>query len=96
MCITWKENVSSSVVRDENEKQFGKFSSMNMSISNVTTDVDQRSGVVTTTFDKTFNFQGPDKNFEGAVKSQFRWAKKGGSWKIISEKDIHVYRVSKR
>ena len=63
---------------------------------NLKTDVNSATGQVVTTFDKAFSFSGDNTFFEGAVQSEFRWAKNNGTWKITSEKDLQVYRVNKR
>ena len=86
-----KKNVGVASVRSENIKAFSRFSDMEMNISNLKTDVDERTGEVVTTFDKSFNFQGDNGNFEGEVRSEFRWKKIGGQWKIIGERDLKVY-----
>lgn len=86
-----KRNASASMVRSENLRVFKRYSDLNMEISNLDIDVDERTGDVRTTFDKTFNFEGGDRNFGGAVRSEFRWKKIDGRWKIVSERDLKVY-----
>ena len=86
-----KRNVAASSVRGENAKVLDRYSVLDMDVSDVTVEVDKRTGEVTTTFDKTFNFRGGERDFSGAVRSEFRWRKIGGRWKIVSERDLKVY-----
>src|SRR5215204_763567 len=86
-----KKNVALSAVRTENATVFGRYSDLDMDISNLDMDVDETTGEVTATFDKTFNFHYEERNFEGSVRSEFRWKKIGGRWRIISERDLKVY-----
>ncbi len=80
-----------SAVRAENVRVLERYSDLNMEISNLDVRVDEKTGEVTTTFDKTFSFEGADRNFTGAVRSEFRWKKIDGRWKIVSERDLKVY-----
>ena len=86
-----KRNVAASVVRGENVRVFDQYSELEMDISNLDVAVDKASGEVVTTFDKTFNFLGDEKDFSGSVRSEFRWRKINGRWRIVSERDLKVY-----
>ena len=86
-----KKNVPASAVRTENATVLNRYSDLDMEISNLDMAVDEKTGEVTTTFDKTFNFQNEERNFEGSVRSEFKWKKVDGRWKIVSERDLKVY-----
>ena len=86
-----KRNVAASSVRGENVRVFDRYSELEMDISNLDVSIDKDSGQVVTTFDKTFNFLGDEKDFSGSVRSEFRWKKINGRWRIVSERDLKVY-----
>ena len=86
-----KRNVAASAVRSENARVFDRYAELEMDISNLDVAIDKASGEVITTFDKTFNFLGDEKDFSGSVRSEFRWKKINGRWRIVSERDLKVY-----
>lgn len=92
-----KNNVSLSFVRNDKQNSFERYSVVDISISNLKIDVNSATGQVVTTFDKTFDSKGNDNTYvNGAVQSELRWVKNNGIWKIISEKDLQIYRVNKQ
>lgn len=91
-----KNNVNVSFVRNDKKSFFERYSVADVSISNLKIDVNSTTGQVVTTFDKTFDSQGNSGHINGVVQSQLRWIKNNGMWKIISEKDLQIYRVNKQ
>lgn len=81
-----KVNVDSADVRQFNERLFAKYSTFDLNISGVMIDFNPASGQATTTFDSTYNFQGNNAPYSGVSKSEIRWRKVDGVWKITSER----------
>lgn len=91
-----KSNVGLSYVRSVNLGLFEKYSVMEMSMSNLSIEVNPTSGRVVTTFDKSFNFRGDNTYHSGSVQSELRWEKINGAWRITSERDLQIYYVNKQ
>src|SRR5215213_676209 len=89
-----RRNVNAEFVRDLHYKLFTKYSTLDMQLTNINIQISQSGSNAVATFDKTFNFQG-EKNYSGAVQSQWEWTKINGTWRITSEKDLKIYYVNK-
>lgn len=86
--------VSSDRVRGDRLKAFGKFSSLDIQISNVNVQVSVDGQSAVAIFDKLFDFRG-EKHFSGSVQNELRFMMINGSWRITGEKELQVYNVSK-
>jgi ketosteroid isomerase-like protein len=87
--------VSLSKVRADKQKAYDMYDSINVSISNVVTTIDDSGEKATSIFDKEWTFENDEKTNSGKVRQQLQFTKIGGEWRITSEKDLKVYYVNK-
>lgn len=99
-----KKNMSVSSVRADKQKAFSKYEEIDINISQLKIDVDSSGEEATASFDKqwyfddtqwTYSDESKSKSTSGKVRSQLRFKKIGGDWKITSEKDLKVYYVNR-
>ncbi len=86
-----RQNVPASQVRAERQDAFTRYDEMRVELSKVLVTPDPTGLRATATFDKTWEFDSPDKNTKGSVRQQLTLVKAGGRWLINGEKDLQVY-----
>lgn len=89
-----RRNVSAAEVRANRSLAFTRYYKLDVQLSNIDIVLDPSGVQATTTFDKTFAFEG-DKYFSGSVKSMLWLTKFGSRWLITGEKDLKVYYINK-
>jgi ketosteroid isomerase-like protein len=82
--------VSRESVRNDKQRAFSMFSSININISNMNVSIDPAGQHATALFDKEWVFVGGRRN-EGKVRSQVTFRKINGDWLITGERDIKLY-----
>ena len=86
-----KRNVPASAVRNDKARAFGRYSSINVELSNLDISV-QSETVATAIVDKAWHFVLPDgRTYSGKVRQQVWLEKHSGEWLIAGEKDLQLY-----
>ena len=85
-----KSNVDISFVRADCLRLFNKYSSLSLNTSDVGVNLNADGDQATSTFVSTYNFDGA-KRHSGKVRSEIRWKKVNGMWKITSQKDLKAF-----
>lgn len=80
-----KQNVDIASVRDFNRKLFAKYSQFNLRISNINV-ISGTDGTVTTTFTSVYDYRGQRRHAGTDARTEMRWKKINGDWKIVSER----------
>ncbi|MDX6695943.1 MAG: hypothetical protein QOF02_3546 [Blastocatellia bacterium] len=76
-------------VRADKERAFTKYSTIDVSLSNIRVQVEPSGQRAVATFTKTYRLSGPGVNtFEGSGLNRFTFTKIGGRWLITGEEDI--------
>ncbi|HSU24869.1 MAG TPA: nuclear transport factor 2 family protein [Pyrinomonadaceae bacterium] len=83
-------SVGRDAVRRDKSRALSNYDSIDVEVDDLDVTVDDSGETATAEFDKSWQFVG-DQTYEGRVRSQLRFRREGGKWKIISEKDIKVY-----
>jgi ketosteroid isomerase-like protein len=86
-----KQNVPASQVRADRSQAFVRYDQMDVKISNVEVTPDPTGTRATVAFDKTWEFDSPDKNSKGSVRQQLTLVRAAGRWLINGERDLQVY-----
>jgi serine/threonine-protein kinase len=86
-----KQNVPAAQVRADRSSAFIRYDDMKVKLSNVVVTSDPTGMRATVAFDKTWEFDSPDKNSKGSVRQQLTLVRTGGRWLITSERDLQVY-----
>jgi serine/threonine protein kinase/ketosteroid isomerase-like protein len=86
-----RQNVGASQVRTDRNNAFTRYDKMEVTIDNVEVTPDPTGLRATVVFDKSWEFDSPDKNSKGSVRQQVNFVKAGGRWLINGEKDLQVY-----
>jgi hypothetical protein len=86
-----RQNVGAAQVRNDRNSAFQRYDQMDVKLDNIVVTPDPTGLRATATFDKTWEFDSPDKNSKGSVKQQVTLVKAGGRWLINGEKDLQVY-----
>ncbi|HEX8560347.1 MAG TPA: protein kinase [Pyrinomonadaceae bacterium] len=86
-----KQNVPASQVRADRQSAFVRYDQMDVQIGAVEVKPDPTGLRATVAFDKTWEFDSPDKNSRGSVRQQLMLVRAGGRWLINGEKDLQVY-----
>lgn len=87
------QGVSKDRVWQDRQRAFQKYSSLDVSLSDISITVDRTGATATATFDKIWNFSG-EKSFSGSVRQMLWLSKVGGYWLITGEKDLKVHYVN--
>jgi ketosteroid isomerase-like protein len=87
--------VNQARVRDDKQRAFEQYDSINFKISNLKVTPDASGDKATVVFDKEWNFEGAEKYSAGKVQQQLTLGKIGGRWLITGEKDLKIYYVEK-
>ncbi|MFN2416977.1 MAG: protein kinase [Pyrinomonadaceae bacterium] len=86
-----RQNVAGTIVRAERSRAFVRYDDMDVKIENVRVTPDPTGLRATVVFDKTWDFDSPDKNSRGSVRQQLTLIRAAGRWLINGEKDLQVY-----
>ena len=89
-----KSGASIGYVRNDKQRAFTLFDSINISIDNMHVSVDDSGESATAAFDKAWVFEGAKHN-SGKVRSQLKLRKINGEWLITGERDLKVYYVNR-
>lgn len=90
-----KRNASFDFVKRDKQKAFRAYNDIKIDLSRMNIEVDSSGEGATAAFDKQWSFSGPEKSTKGKVRSQLKFKKIGGEWKITSEKDLKIYYVDR-
>lgn len=90
-----KKNASFDFVKKDKQRAFQDYNDIDIEISRMNIEVDSTGERAIAAFDKEWSFSGAEKSTEGKVRSQLKFRKIGGVWKITGEKDLKVYRVKR-
>jgi len=89
-----RHNVGVNYVRSSRTPAFTRYEKLDVQLSNIAVTIDQSGTVATTTFDKTYRFEG-EKILSGSVQQAVVLTKISGHWRITSEQDVQVYYTNK-
>ena len=78
-------------MRADRNNAFVRYDHIDVRIDNVEVTPDATGLRATAAFDKTWEFDSPDKNSKGSVRQQLNLIRAGGRWLINGEKDLQVY-----
>jgi ketosteroid isomerase-like protein/predicted nucleic acid-binding Zn ribbon protein len=84
-------------VREDRSKAFARFNTLtNVTLNNMTVQLDSTNERATVILDKNFDFKGDNNAFyNGSVQVQLTMTKLAGAWLITGEKELKVYYVNK-
>lgn len=82
--------VASSEIYSDKGAALAKYSSASGTLSNISITM-ERSDYAVVELDKSHSFSGPAKNWSARVRQRLGVERQGDAWKIVSERDIHVY-----
>jgi len=83
--------VSANRIREDREKAFGTYDSLNVSLSNVRVTPDASGSKAVVVLDKEWEFEAEERYSRGKVQQQLTLQKTGKRWLITSEKDLNLY-----
>jgi len=83
----WR-NISLDKVVADKQKALSKFTSIEVSTSNISVSADSSGEAATAVYDKEWTFSGDEKPFCGRVRSQLLFRRVNGKWLIAGEKDV--------
>ncbi|MFL6335399.1 MAG: protein kinase domain-containing protein [Pyrinomonadaceae bacterium] len=86
-----RQNVGAAQVRTDRNNAFTRYDQMDVKLDNIEVTPDPTGLRATAAFDKTWEFDSPDRNSKGSVRQQLTLIKAGGRWLINGEKDLQVY-----
>jgi hypothetical protein len=86
-----RQNVGAAQVRTDRNNAFLRYDDMKVKLDNIEVTPDPTGLRATAVFDKTWEFDSPDKNSKGSVRQQLTLVKAGGRWLINGERDLQVY-----
>ncbi|HJQ34871.1 MAG TPA: protein kinase [Pyrinomonadaceae bacterium] len=86
-----RQNVGAAQVRIDRNSAFTRYDQMDVKLDNFQITPDPTGLRATAVFDKTWEFDSPDKNNKGSVRQQLTLIRAGGRWLINGEKDVQVY-----
>ncbi|HEX8352443.1 MAG TPA: hypothetical protein VF611_06085, partial [Pyrinomonadaceae bacterium] len=86
-----RQNVPAAQVRADRSRAFVRYDQMEVELSNVEVTPDPTGTRATVAFDKSWDFDSPDKNSKGSVRQQLTLVRAGGRWLINGERDLQVY-----
>ena len=86
-----RQKVGAFQVRTDRNNAFTRYDKMDVIIDNVEVTSDPTGLRATVAFDKTWDFDSPDRNSTGSVRQQLTLTRVGGRWLITGEKDLEVH-----
>jgi serine/threonine-protein kinase len=84
-------NVKREVARDEKERLFGEADSVDVRAAEPVVTISPDGQTAIMRFRKSYVIEGPTDR-QGEVLQELRWRKTEDGWKIISERDVRVFR----
>jgi ketosteroid isomerase-like protein len=89
-----KRNVPQSAVRAEKSQMSSQSGSIEVRASEPEIQLGTDGQTATMRFHKSWNFSGT-RSESGEVIQELRWQKTGSGWKIVSERDVEVIRITR-
>jgi ketosteroid isomerase-like protein len=89
-----RRQVGKSQVRSDRQKAYDKYPVIKITLGKINVFADSSGEFLTAVFDKEWLFQNDQKQSSGKVKTELKFSKINGQWKITSEKDLKVYFVN--
>jgi serine/threonine protein kinase len=86
-----RQNVGAAQVRNDRNSAFVRYDQMDVRLDNIEITPDPTGLRATAAFDKTWEFDSPDKKSKGSVRQQLNLIRAGGRWLITGEKDLQIY-----
>ncbi len=86
-----KKGANAATVRADKQKAFDQYSSLKVTISNLSVTPDASGEHATAIFDKQWEFSGEESYSAGKVRQQLQLQKIDGEWLIAGEKDLKLY-----
>lgn len=86
--------VNADFVLNDKKRAFDRFTTITITISNMSIAVDPSGDRATAEFDKAWVFRGA-RAVTGKARSQLRFARVAGKWLITAEQDLKVYYTGK-
>lgn len=90
-----KDQASKEFVRKDKKKAFEKWTSIKSNFTDVDIKLGDDRKTAVAEFDKEWTFKNDSEENSGKVRSQLKFRKEDGIWRITSEKDLKVYYVNK-
>jgi serine/threonine-protein kinase len=85
-------DVSRAAVRAEKETLFGQTSRVQMAVSDITLRIGRDGRTAVSRFRKQYVIEAGGQARSGEVLQELGWTKTGEGWRIVSERDLQVYR----
>lgn len=89
-----KRNVANTSVRAEKTRLHSQSDSIEVRVGEPEIQIDANGLIATMRFNKTWNFGGAQRE-SGEVIQELRWRKTGSGWRIFSERDVEVIRLTR-
>jgi ketosteroid isomerase-like protein len=89
-----RRQVGKSLVRSDRQKAYDKYPVIKITLGSIDVAANSTGDTLIAVFDKAWLFQNDQKQSTGKVKTELRFSKINGQWKITSEKDLKVYFVN--
>jgi serine/threonine-protein kinase len=86
-----RQNVGVSQVRTDRNNAFVRYDQIDVKLDNIEVTPDPTGLRATAVFDKSWEFDSPDKNSKGSVRQQLSLIRAGGRWLINGERDLQVH-----
>ncbi len=86
----YNKSKSRAAVRDDKQRAFTLYSSINITLTELSVTPDATGENATAIFDKSWVFEG-EKRSAGKVRTQLQFKKINGLWLITGEKDLKLY-----
>jgi serine/threonine protein kinase len=89
-----KRNATQASVRAEKTRLLSQADAINVRVGEPEIQLDSNEQTATMRFHKSWNFSGANRE-TGEVVQELRWRKIDSGWKIVSERDIEVIRLTR-
>ena len=86
-----RQNVGATQVRNDRNNAFTRYDDIKVKLENIEITPDPTGLRATAVFDKTWEFDSPDRKTKGSVQQQLNLIRAGGRWLIYGERDLKVY-----
>jgi ketosteroid isomerase-like protein len=89
-----KRNATNASVRAEKTRLLSQAASIEVRVGEPEIEVDSNQQMATMRFNKSWNFGGANRE-SGEVIQELRWRKTESGWKIVSERDVELIRLTR-
>jgi ketosteroid isomerase-like protein len=89
-----KRNATQASVRAEKSRLQSQTDSIDVRVGEPEIQLDSNGQAATMRFHKSWSFSGANRE-TGEVVQELRWRKTGAGWKIVSERDVEVIRLTR-